>query len=183
MSSRATHPITVHRRQRGFNLLELVVAMSIVGILAAIAVPNLRDFLTRNTVSANANDLIAAIRLARAEAVKRGRDVEVVSIGGNFTNGWNVRITGTAEIIERRVNDDQNYPVLSLATGVADSSRLVFTPAGALRGATRFDFSVCLPDDVDSPERRTYSRRIQILQSGSMTTRPDTTGAPAGDCA
>jgi hypothetical protein len=46
-------------------------------------------------------------------------------------------------------------------------------------GATRFDFSICLPASDADAQR---SRRIQVLQSGSMSSRVNTTGAPAGNC-
>ncbi|MEO6688556.1 MAG: GspH/FimT family pseudopilin [Dokdonella sp.] len=80
------------RRQvsRGFTLLELITAVAIVAILVAVALPNFSEFLIRSTVSDNSSDLIAAINVARSEAVKRGRPVSVIANGGNWNAGWQV---------------------------------------------------------------------------------------------
>jgi type IV fimbrial biogenesis protein FimT len=66
-------------RHRGFTLLELVVVMTIVGVLMAIAIPSYQYVITDNRVAAEVNDLLAAMQYARAEAIKEGNDVVVCS--------------------------------------------------------------------------------------------------------
>jgi type IV fimbrial biogenesis protein FimT len=74
----------------GFTLVELIITITIVAILVAIALPNFHDFIIRSTVNSNANDLVGALNTARAEAVKRGRPVAVIANGGNWNAGWQV---------------------------------------------------------------------------------------------
>lgn len=167
-------------RQRGFTLVELLVAVGVLALLVGVALPNLRDVLIRSSVSAHTNDLLAALRLARAEAVKRSQPVMVQANGGSFTTGWVVQVVPTSEVIERRDLPEAEIPILALATGgAADSTRVTFGATGVMVGATRFDFSICLPASDADAQR---SRRIQVLQSGSMSSRVNTTGAPAGNC-
>ena len=58
-------------RNRGFTLIELVITMTVVGILAAIAVPSYQGFINSNRLTAATNEFVGDISLARVEAMKR----------------------------------------------------------------------------------------------------------------
>lgn len=65
------------RREHGVTLIELLVTVSIAAILLTIAVPSFQTFLQRNRVQSAASDLVAALNLARSEAIRQGRRVSV----------------------------------------------------------------------------------------------------------
>ncbi len=79
-------------RAGGFTQFELLIALGIIAILAAFAVPSFQSIQERNQVIAAAEALSADLRWARSEALKQGVNVSVaftpgvpVSVGGS---GW-----------------------------------------------------------------------------------------------
>jgi type IV fimbrial biogenesis protein FimT len=74
--------------QRGFNLLELMIAITVTGVLVAIGVPSLRDMTLRQKITASTQDLQLDLTLARQEAITRGAPVSVCtsSDGANCDN-------------------------------------------------------------------------------------------------
>jgi type IV fimbrial biogenesis protein FimT len=61
--------------QRGFTLLELMVAITVFGVLTALAVPSFTTMTNRNKLAAESNELLAAIQYARMEAVRTNATV------------------------------------------------------------------------------------------------------------
>lgn len=68
-----------HRFGRGFSLLEVMVVCALVAILAGLALPSLNSLLLRRSLQASAEALVADLRLARSEAIKRATRVAVCS--------------------------------------------------------------------------------------------------------
>lgn len=62
---------------RGFTAVELVVTVAIVAILAALAVPSFNSMILGSRLTAGANDLVAALQLARMEAIRLNARVDV----------------------------------------------------------------------------------------------------------
>ncbi len=78
---------TPWKRCNGFNLIELVVVIAIIGILSAIAVPSFTSTVSSMRAKAVASDLYMALIKARSEAVKRNAKVTLTIVDGK---GWKV---------------------------------------------------------------------------------------------
>ena len=61
----------------GFTLIELLVTISVLAILIVVAVPSFISVINSNRLAAQANDVVAALQLARSEAVRRNTAVTV----------------------------------------------------------------------------------------------------------
>jgi type IV fimbrial biogenesis protein FimT len=80
----------------GFSVIELMIVMVMVGVMAAIAAPNLRDLVVRMRVKGAANELHSSLTLARSEAIKRNAIVQVVpNIATDWSKGWSVQAAST----------------------------------------------------------------------------------------
>ncbi len=79
---------------RGFSLAELLVLIAILGALLGIAAPSYRDFVLETRMTEEANEFLAALTLARSEAIKRNGTVTVckssngTACTGNWQQGW-----------------------------------------------------------------------------------------------
>lgn len=139
--------------QRGFTLLELMVALSILSVLLCMAIPSFRDAGLPSQLRAVANSVVAATQVARSEAIKRNATVTlcVSSDGktcgtGNWQQGWIVVGGGTV------LHSEPPAPTGYRVTPVGGSNALSFDATGL--GASPDSFTVCrLTPSVGAQER------------------------------
>lgn len=138
---------------RGFTLIEMMVAIAVATILSMIAVPSFRNASLSSQLRSSANDFVASANLARSEAIKRGTAVTMcVSAGGSsctaggWEQGWIV-LSGTT-VLQHESAAPSGFKMS--ATGSVAS--LSFQPIGV--GATAATLIVCrATPTVGSQER------------------------------
>jgi len=79
----------------GYTLMELMITLLIISVLAAVAVPNMQEFIKSERLTSQINTLISHLMLARSEAVKRNQPVILCTssdgatcTGGAAEDGW-----------------------------------------------------------------------------------------------
>jgi type IV fimbrial biogenesis protein FimT len=111
--------LAISRHQRGMNLLELMMAIAILGIVLAIGVPSYSAMTISNGLTTDTNDLVATMQFARSEAITRGENVTVCAANanldacsgaGNWTAGW-VILDAAANVIRVHPALDNNTAV------------------------------------------------------------------------
>lgn len=79
----------------GFTLIELMVVVSIVAILAAVAAPSFRTMLASQRVKAAATAVNESLWMARSEALKRNASVSFVVDNAALQAGWQLKVGTT----------------------------------------------------------------------------------------
>jgi type IV fimbrial biogenesis protein FimT len=130
------------------TLLELMMAVTVLGILLALAVPGFTTFTLQSRVTASTNDLVTALNLARSEALRRATpavacastDQTACSGTTDWTTGWIVFTdpngNGAADTDELL----QVWPAANaLVTTAANQDRVTYNTLGMAAAATAFE--------------------------------------------
>jgi len=174
-------------RNRGLTLVELIIVLTIAGILAALAAPGMQRFVSSNRLTAQVNDLLADISLARSEAIKRNVSAGVCestsgtacTTSGNWSTGWLVYYvcpagdpSGCAEgnnvvvkVHEALTGDNTLSATRTDVSTSASSSvnAMTFGKSGAFSSqAFTYQFTVCDPG-------RNQSRVIDVTVVGQTS--------------
>jgi prepilin-type N-terminal cleavage/methylation domain len=75
------------KRERGFTLIEILVVVTIIGVIALCAIPSFASYRRRASCLAAGNELRGILREVRSRAIARGRNagVKFVRSGNNWT--------------------------------------------------------------------------------------------------
>ena len=133
---------SVGGRSAGFTLIELVMTVAIAAIMLTLAVPSFNDTIRNNRLTTAANNMMAGINTARAEAIRRGRLVSIcpsadgATCSADWSAGWMVYLEkdtvkmGSAPDIDTvlQVNDATTKTVLTRTAGTKAYIR--FGPRG-----------------------------------------------------
>ena len=152
------------RSQHGFNLLELMAAVAVLGILLALGVPSFTQMIRNNRVVANTNELVVALSAARSEAVKRGlptavcartsptSDVCRTGTANSWTGGWLVFVdaAGAAGVINTGDEILQRFDAAPSGVTVITNNRPVvrfaatgLPPSGAVDTTFTIQHTAC----------------------------------------
>jgi type IV fimbrial biogenesis protein FimT len=77
-------------RTQGFTLIELVTTITVMAILAGLALPSFSAFVANQRIRNVSFDLMAAMTLARSQAVTRNTSVSLQKVGTDWDGGWRV---------------------------------------------------------------------------------------------
>ncbi len=82
------------KKCEGFTLIELGFTVVIVAIVTTLAIPSMTELFKSTRITNGVNEFVAALQLARSEAVKRGESVSINADGVDWEDGWLVVTAG-----------------------------------------------------------------------------------------
>lgn len=137
--------MTMPRRTRGFTLIEMMVAITILSILLAVGIPSMRAWMTSTRAVSAAEFYAEGMRTARAEALRRNA-VSRLTLTTNASNGqqdWQVDIcVEAAGVLCNQTSGTWSTPSTALTnTGMTDF-KSVFRSAKNLPSTSQMTVSI-----------------------------------------
>lgn len=133
---------------RGYTLIELLTAVSVMAVLASVAIPGMQNIVLDNRRVAATNDFVYTMQLARSEAISRNQRVAVcASINGqacasqaDWSAGWimfnDINLDGSpsggVETILRYIELNGDFDI----TPVTFDASYTYRPSGRIMGST-----------------------------------------------
>lgn len=174
-------PLKLSFGQQGLSLLELLVVLGLLGLLSSLAVPALGTVLLKRSVQSSAETLVADLRLARSEAVKRTATVAVCSstdgqscsLAAAWREGWIVFVDRDGnrrlDAGEETLRVQQRLPGLASVASLApqnDKAIFSYHPTGWAKAASQ--------TLLFTPQARVAQARVVCISSqGRATLRPE----------
>ncbi|MGA7297768.1 MAG: GspH/FimT family pseudopilin [Rhodanobacteraceae bacterium] len=170
------------RIQRGFTLVELMIALAVGAILMTIAVPSFKRLMSKTDVTETGNALVGDVATARTQAANRGQLACIVPVAGAWLKGWQVMVDsdnsgtcgdGTDTVVREHAALSPEF-TMSAERGGTAISQIDYLSDGSVSGTTA-DTEVKLCKKADGEAQRLI---VKLRASGSAEARPDhsTTG-------
>lgn len=116
---------------RGFTLVELMVALTLIGIVLHLAMPSFTSRIEGQRRQVAANELVSGLRSARNEAILRHQVILVTPIDGDWSLGWTMLMDVNGDGAA-----DENNPVLAVRSS---SGRVRVVGNNRVREQVRFN--------------------------------------------
>lgn len=141
-------------RLPGFGLVELLVTLVVLAIIMTLGAPAFRDMVMNNRATTHANELVSALKFARSEAIRQGRNVSATVV--HLDQGWMVRVVSQGEALLELDRADSGVLVLG-----ENDSVVTFGPTGTPAAGVNLNMQ---PVQCSKEQ----GRRIFIRPSGTV---------------
>jgi type IV fimbrial biogenesis protein FimT len=158
--------------RHGFTLIELMVTITVAGILFAVAIPAFNSFLQNDRDTGQVNSLVGSLSYARSEAVKRASPNGVAVCpsadsqncdAGPWTEGWIVKYTDP--VVPANTVVLQAIPALSgtntVTPVVGPATGIIFNSNGTAALAP-FTLRIC------DPRGPLFARQVEVNLTGRV---------------
>ena len=156
------------RPMAGFTVLELVIVVTLAGILATIAIPSFSGLIAEQRAKAVATDLVLALTRARSEAIKRNANVSLTPVDADdWAKGWQIT-DASSNVLDSHGAAPAQISIGATLTGSGNS--VIYQNSGridpALTGTVAFE--------ITSAQYSTGYRCVTTDLSGRPNTKKTT---------
>lgn len=131
-------PAPFQRRMRGFTAIEMMIVVFIVGIITAIAAPNMAQMIRNQRVKSAAFDLFASLTYARSEALKRNVAVTITpTSAAEWNKGWLIK-----DANDNLLKEESDRKLSSEQLKMEGPASVTFARTGRLSAAAAPQFSL-----------------------------------------
>lgn len=159
-------PLVGKNQCRAFTLVELMIVLALLAIVASFAIPNFQEFIRRNQVSTQINEIVTDLNFTRSEAVKRNHGVTMCSsndgascTGTDWADGWIIVDAFDPDSVVR-VSGGLSGNTTVTASGI-NPYQITYTAAGSNNGSIS---SIVICDDT-----KTFGRKLSFTVTGLPT--------------
>ena len=148
--------------ERGFTLVELMVVVTIFGLLLTLVVPIMAGFMASSKIRTAAESYATGLTHARAESIKQNTSVELLISTGK----WEVRRLSDSAVLQQAAGKEASTEIVLTVTPngakrIAFDSfgRIIATsPVDATSAITQLDF-----DTANGAALGTSRRKLRVL--------------------
>ena len=165
-------------KQSGLTLFELMFSVAILGILTAVAIPNLADLTTKLRVDSEISELHRLLLIARNNAVNQGQNVTLCPLNASAVcvDDWEGQLSVfTDGNNNKKYEQSLNEQLIKVKGAVLSGDLLqysrdglTYTPSGRTTGFVSGTFGYCPKGYED------LSRGIVVISSGRAYVSSDT---------
>ncbi len=180
-------------KEKGFNLIELMITVAMLAALLAIGVPSFTRTVDNNRMVGPLNEFVSAITLARAEAISRRTDITMCKsnadqtncvISDDWSNGWIIfidddednAVDGGETVLQVHSGLHNNLTL----TGSANVANLIVVDSRGFARNFAGDFTLC--DGRGAEEARGLTLSVTARVARTIDSDADgTENKPSGN--
>lgn len=163
------------KHQRGLTLVELMIALAVLGIFITVAIPSFSSFMQSNKLQGASNELAGLLQFARSLAAEKSASVVVCESSGT----WTVRSKSTSSDVCAGT-ELRNLVIPTDLTLRSSSSALPITFSSTGTAGSNRTFIICKGSDAANGYKLTIeaSGNVRLLAKG----KTDIAGTALASC-